>query len=132
MSEKQKIRNVKVGDIKWIDKPSERKEVPARYFLLPEERKFPYRNKDGSLNCNLLRAAIVRAAQHGYKQVEEKARKLYERHCKKEDEDTEKSLSEFKFRPEDILRASIFTGLNPLELLKSFNYTIDEILELII
>lgn len=43
-----------------------------------------YRNKDGSINCRLLRAAISRAAQHGYKEVEAKARRLYQKHCKGE------------------------------------------------
>ncbi|MEM3554232.1 MAG: hypothetical protein QXU79_00205 [Candidatus Micrarchaeaceae archaeon] len=53
--------------------------------MLPEERKFPYRNKDGSINCRLLRAAITRAAQHGYREVYEKARALYERYCQEEE-----------------------------------------------
>lgn len=131
MAEKEEIRNEPVSDIKWIDKQSEREKVPSKYFLLPAERKFPYRNKDGSLNCNLVRAAIVRAAQHGYPAVEKKARAIYEKHCKKENE-SEKSLNEFKLSSSDILRASIMTGLSPLELLKSMNYSTEEILEAII
>jgi len=129
---KAKVRNVPVSEVKYIESQKERKEAPARNFLLPEERKFPYRNKDGTINCNLLRAAIVRAAQHGYASVEKKARELYERHCKKDKEETEKSLTEFKLSAADILRSSILTGLHPVELFKSLNYSSDEILELII
>ncbi len=78
---KAEVRNIPVGRLKWVDRPAERERVPASHFLLPKERKFPYRNKDGSINCRLLRAAISRAAQHGYKDVEERARRLYKRHC---------------------------------------------------
>lgn len=81
---KAEVRNIPVERLRWVDRPSEREQVPASHYLLPEERKFPYRNKDGSINCRLLRAAISRAAQHGYKEVEERARKLYQKHCKRE------------------------------------------------
>jgi len=74
-------RNIPLSRLKWIRRQSERKELPPSYFLLPEKRLFPYRNKDGSINCYMLRAAIVRAAQHGYREVEQKARRLYRRHC---------------------------------------------------
>jgi len=78
---KTKVRNVAVSNLKWIHRKSERQKLPASYFLLPEKRLFPYRNKDGSINCNLIRAAIVRAAQHGYKKVEQIARRLCRRYC---------------------------------------------------
>lgn len=79
---KAETHNIPVSRLKWVDRPSERAEVPASHYLLPKEKKFPYRNKDGSINCRLLRAAISRAAQHGYKEVEAKARRLYQKHCK--------------------------------------------------
>lgn len=85
MAKKAEVRNIPVGRLKWVDRPSEREELPKSHFLLPEERKFPYRNKDGSINCRLLRAAITRAAQHGYREVYEKARALYERYCQEEE-----------------------------------------------
>lgn len=85
MAKKVEVRNIPVGRLKWVDRPSEREELPKSHFLLPEERKFPYRNKDGSINCRLLRAAITRAAQHGYREVYEKARALYERYCQEEE-----------------------------------------------
>jgi len=76
----------KVTNAEWEAPPqSIRDELPADYFLLPSERKFPYREwkgpNKGAINCNGLRAAITRAAQHGYAEVERKARELYERHC---------------------------------------------------
>lgn len=77
------IRNIPISQIKWIRSDKEREKVPANFFLLPGDRKFPYRNKDGSLNCNLLRAAIGRAAQFNYGSVEAKARKLYQQYCQK-------------------------------------------------
>lgn len=81
---KAETRNIPVSRLRWVDRPRERKKVPASHFLLPKERKFPYKNKDGSINCRLLKAAISRAAQHGYPEVEKKARRLYQRHCAKE------------------------------------------------
>lgn len=81
------IHNLPISEITWIRSEKERKEVSSSFFLIPSERKFPYKNKDGSLNCNLVRAAISRAAQHDYSEVEKKARNLYERYCKKEQSD---------------------------------------------
>jgi len=75
------VRNVPIARLKWLQRPRERKNLPADYFLLPKERKFPWRNKDGSVNCNLLRAAIRRAARYGYREVEAKARRLFKRYC---------------------------------------------------
>lgn len=83
---KAEVRNIPVGRLRWVDRPSEREKVPASHYLLPKERKFPYRNKDGSINCRLLRAAISRAAQHGYEEVERRARALYREHCGKDKE----------------------------------------------
>jgi len=79
---KAEERTIPVSRLKWVDRPRERSELPASHFLLPGKRKFPYRNKDGSVNCALLKAAISRAAQHGYPEVERRARKLYRKHCK--------------------------------------------------
>lgn len=84
MAKKKKTKDIPPSKLKWLKRPKERKELPAHHFLLPKERKFPYKNKDGTINCRLLRAAITRAAQHGYPSVEKRARKLYEKHCKAE------------------------------------------------
>jgi len=60
-----------------------RRDYPKSYFLLPEERKFPYRDPDsGAIHCGLVRAAITRAAQYGYRSIEEKARNIYTKYCK--------------------------------------------------
>jgi hypothetical protein len=83
---KAEERSIPVKRLKWVDRPREREKVPASHFLMPKERKFPYKNKDGSINCALLRAAISRAAQHGYPEVERRARALYQRHCGKKKE----------------------------------------------
>jgi hypothetical protein len=84
---KAEERTIPVRRLKWVDRPREREKVPASHFLMPKERKFPYKNKDGSINCALLRAAISRAAQHGYPEVERRARALYQRHCGKKKEE---------------------------------------------
>jgi len=43
-------RNLSLSRLKWLKRPAERRKLPASHFLLPKERKFPYRNKDGSVN----------------------------------------------------------------------------------
>ena len=78
-----KTRNVPVSKLKWVKRPGQRRKMPASHFLLPSQRKFPYRNPDGTINCRLVRAAISRAAQHGYPQVKAKAQRIYQRNCKK-------------------------------------------------
>ena len=59
-----------------------RREFPKDYFLLvtPDgERKFPVKNpKTGKYDEALVLAAIRRAAQYGYPEVEKKARAIYE------------------------------------------------------
>ncbi len=77
-----KVKNRKLSNLKWVYRKGERKKLPSSYFLLPKERKFPYRNKDGSVNCNMLRAAEVRAKQTNRPGVAARARKLRERYCK--------------------------------------------------
>lgn len=67
---------------------SKREKVPSHVFLIPDERKFPVKKFDSKsgkwvYDCKALRAAIVRAAQFGYKRVESQARSLYLKNCKK-------------------------------------------------
>lgn len=67
---------------------AKRQQVPAHVFLLPGERKFPVKRWDAKekawvWDCKALRAAITRAAQYGYRRVEEKARAIYMKECKK-------------------------------------------------
>lgn len=60
-----------------------RMEYPKDYFLLIDsngDRKFPVKDpKSGKYDAGLLRVAITRAAQYGYKEVEKKAQSLYEK-----------------------------------------------------
>jgi len=82
-TEKKKGQKIPERIKKKIKSKSERQDMPKSYFLLPNERKFPYKDPDtGEISCPLLHAAITRAAQHNYPKVEQRARKLYERHCK--------------------------------------------------
>lgn len=37
--------------------PTKRKDVPASHFFLPKEKKYPYRNPDGTVNCEGVLAA---------------------------------------------------------------------------
>ena len=53
----------------------------ARAFLMPEQKKFPIVNPNtGKVSCKLLKAAKIRAAQHGYTQVVAKATALLQQH----------------------------------------------------
>ena len=49
-------------------------------FLMPEERKYPYKVK-GQISCNLLKAAITRSAQNNETEVNKKAKALFNDHC---------------------------------------------------
>ena len=52
-----------------------------RAFLLPEQKKFPIVNPNtGKVSCKLLKAAKIRASQHGYQQVVQKADRLLREH----------------------------------------------------
>lgn len=52
-----------------------------RAFLLPQEKKFPIVNPNtGKVSCKLLKAAKIRAAQHGYQNVLQKADRLLREH----------------------------------------------------
>jgi len=59
-----------------------RKEVPESRFLLVKggKRLFPVYLPNGQFSCKLCLAAIHRAAQYGYRDVESKARGLYKQH----------------------------------------------------
>jgi hypothetical protein len=61
--------------------PKKRKEeANSSDFLLPGERKFPYKI-GGKISCNLLHAAVSRAAQNNYPDVERRAKALIAKHC---------------------------------------------------
>lgn len=61
--------------------PKERKvDAKASDFLLPTERKYPYK-VGGKISCNLLKAAMSRAKQNGEMAVHKKATDLYNEEC---------------------------------------------------
>lgn len=49
-------------------------------FLMPAERKYPYKVK-GRISCNLLKAAITRSAQNNEQEVNKKAKNLFNELC---------------------------------------------------
>jgi len=57
------------------------KKFGPQAFLMPEQKKFPIVNPNtGKVSCKLLRAAKIRAAQHGYQQIASKADRLMVQH----------------------------------------------------
>lgn len=76
-----KTRNIPTDRLTWIDSKSEREKVPADYFLDPENRRYPYKNRDGSINCYMLRSAIRLAGMHGEEGIKQKAQELFNKHC---------------------------------------------------
>lgn len=77
------VRNIPTSKLKWLDRKSEREKLPKEYFLDPENRRYPYRNKDGSVNCYMLRAAKRLAALHKHFKILKLAERLFEKFCKK-------------------------------------------------
>ena len=68
-----------------IHKTSVREHLSQKYgsnaFLRPEQKKFPIVNPNtGKISCKLLKAAKMRAAQHGYSDVVNKASTLMTQH----------------------------------------------------
>jgi len=68
-----------------IHKTSTREKLYEKFggkaFLKPEERKFPIVNPNtGKVSCKLLKAAKIRAAQHGYQDLVAKADRLLKEH----------------------------------------------------
>ncbi len=55
-------------------------EAKASDFLMPSERKYPYKIS-GQISCHLLKAAMSRAGQNSESAVESKAKALYNEHC---------------------------------------------------
>ena len=63
----------------WL---KDRDKIPADYFLIPEEKKFPVKGPDGKYDCRLILRARIRAKQFNYPSVLKKANELWERYCK--------------------------------------------------
>lgn len=65
-----------------------RADAPASNFLLPAERKYPYK-VNGVISCDLLKAAISRSKQNNEMGVHKKAMDLYDTHCEPADSESE-------------------------------------------
>ena len=65
-------------------KEKKRQQAPAHVFLLPSERKYPYKrwkNGEWVISCADLRDAIRLAAFHGHRKVLQKAQAIYAKEC---------------------------------------------------
>jgi len=67
----------------WWEDPELRKKAPRDYFLDPSSRRYPYKTWDGKISCDRLKAAMQLSALHGHRQIYDRAKALYEKHCKK-------------------------------------------------
>lgn len=81
------IRSLEIPDSVYnaYSTQANRAKYPKEYFLLVEGeiRKFPYRAPDsGAIHCGLVKAAISRAGQYNYPEVQKKAASVYENSCK--------------------------------------------------
>ena len=67
--------------------PKKRSEIPSNHFLDQKNKKYPYKNKDGSINCGGLKAAYnyAKGARGAPKrpQIASKAKRLITQHCSK-------------------------------------------------
>lgn len=63
-----------------LSTPKQRKAVPSDQFLMPAQKKYPYK-VNGQISCNMLKAAMVRAAQNNETAVHSKAKRLYADNC---------------------------------------------------
>lgn len=76
------VAEEKLSTAEWWDDPELRKKAPRDYFLDPSSRRYPYKTWDGKISCERLKAAMSLASLHGHKQIYERAKALYEKHCK--------------------------------------------------
>lgn len=60
--------------------PAARRKDDSGDFLLPKERKYPYKI-NGKISCKLLRAAMSRAGEYGQADVAKRAKALWTEHC---------------------------------------------------
>ncbi len=66
----------------WWDDPELKNKAPKDFFLDPSSRRYPYKTWDGKISCERLKAAMSLSALHGHRQIYERAKALYEKHCK--------------------------------------------------
>lgn len=71
-----------LSEAEWWDDPELRKKAPGDFFLDPSSRRYPYKTWDGKISCERLKAAMSLSALHGHRQIYERAKALYEKHCR--------------------------------------------------
>lgn len=76
-----KYEDIELSTSEWWDDPELRDKAPRDYFLDPSSRKYPYKTWDGEISCERLRAAMQLSSLHGHKQIYDRAKRLYEKHC---------------------------------------------------
>jgi len=82
-----KIFLEEAGAIELWEAPKKRSEVPAGHFLDSKNKRYPFKNKDGSINCTGLKTAMAYAngARGAPKRPEiaAKAKRIYSKNCAK-------------------------------------------------
>lgn len=63
-----------------LSTPKKRESVASSDFLMPGEKKYPYKIA-GKISCHLLKAAMSRAGQNNESAVESHAKSLFQTHC---------------------------------------------------
>ncbi|RUM29898.1 MAG: hypothetical protein DSY42_05615 [Aquifex sp.] len=66
----------------WWKYERYRKVAPPDYFILPKERKYPYKTHDGKISCTRLFAAQFLARVHKDYTALKKIEKLISEHCR--------------------------------------------------
>lgn len=73
--------------VKLWTAPTKREKIPSHHFLDKKNKKYPYKNSDGTINCGGLKTAIAYTggARGAPKRLtlKAKAQKLYSKHCEK-------------------------------------------------
>ncbi|MGC8903436.1 MAG: hypothetical protein ACP5KD_08905 [Fervidobacterium sp.] len=79
------MADVMKNDKSWNPPPigsNKRQEMPAHAFLLPSQKKYPYKkyvNGEWKISCAGLLAAYRRAIMNGYTEVSQKAKNIAKR-----------------------------------------------------
>jgi len=75
------------GVVELWSAPTARADIPSSHFLDPKNKKYPYKNSDGSVNCGGLQAAYkaARGSRGAPKRptIAAKAKRLLATHCSK-------------------------------------------------
>lgn len=79
-----RYEDIELSTSEWWNDPELRDKAPQDFFLDPSSRRYPYRTWDGKISCERLKAAMQLSSLHGHKQIYDRAKRLYEKHCKKE------------------------------------------------